>query len=234
MKKSVALAMLLIAVFLVSDRATGGTLVGEAKFVGEVPKAEVLKADKDVHCIEAFESRPSEQLIVSEEKGIKNIVVSVEGVEGAFEPSEESLVLDQVKCIYTPHVLPLLIGTVVLVRNSDPVNHNVRSNAEENEPINWAMPEQDMELPLFLEEPEIVKLTCDIHKWMSAYLVVKENPYFAVTDGKGAFQIAHVPAGTYTVQVWHEKLGVQTQQVKVPETGEVKITFRFSLQKEKE
>ena len=113
---------------------------------------------------------------------------------------------------------------------------------------------QPMTLPLLLEEPEVVKATCDVHSWMGSYIVVKDNPYFAVTgykdakeklissdeyaagNDKGVFTIKDVPAGTYTIQAWHEVLGnpkPMEKKVTVPATGEVKVNFEFSPKKKK-
>ena len=226
--------IIIASVLLTFNSAWAGTIVGSVTFSGDLPKAQTVKADKDQFCMDHFGTQASENLVVDKKcKGIKNIVIYVEGVEGEFEPpeDEEGPTLDQRNCQYHPHVLPVLAGTIVNIHTSDPVNHNVRANAEENEAINWAMPEKDMSLPYEVYDPEVIKFACDIHKWMNAYIVVLENPYFAISNDKGAFKIADVPEGSYKLTAWHEELGTISKDATIPATGEVKMDFSFSPKK---
>jgi hypothetical protein len=80
-------------------------------------------------------------------------------------------------------------------------------------------------------EPEImVRVKCDIHGWMSAYVGVVPHPYFAVTAAGGRFELKNVPPGTYTVEAWHERLGTQTQDVTLGDKGSKELSFTFKAQ----
>jgi hypothetical protein len=88
-------------------------------------------------------------------------------------------------------------------------------------------------LPKTFEYPETIKITCDVHKWMSAWLIVQNNPYYAITDESGRFKLEGVPAGTYTVQAWQESLGKSTQEVTVSAGGEAKADFELTKKKKR-
>jgi plastocyanin len=227
-----------------SSLVLGGTLTGEVTYVGEPPQPAVLKPGTDQFCTQAIKTRYAEDLVVSQAKGIQNVVVSLFRVTGNFGPPKEGPVLDQVNCAYTPHVLAVLAGTTVNIRTSDPTLHNVHSHAKTNEEVNWAMPIKDMTLPYKTTGPEEIHVSCDVHNWMSAYIIVMDNPYFAVTGAKdtagkaipstdfrasktkGSYRIENIPAGTYRVQAWHETLGIARQaDVVVPATGEATLNF---------
>lgn len=110
----------------------------------------------------------------------------------------------------------------------DPVLHNVRSASKKNKAFNIAQPIQGMETSKVLDQPEIgIQLRCDVHFWMVSYLHVLDNPYFVVTGEDGAFVWKGIPAGTYTVEVWHEKLGTQTAQITVGEDDDKVSDFVF-------
>jgi len=227
--------LLIVFILAAHTLLAQGMVVGTVTFDGVANKRQSLKVTKDKHCIASLKGAQAQDLIVgAKTKGIKNVVVSIQGTEAELEPPEENPVIDQSKCRYVPHVTAVVVGTAVDIKNSDPVNHNVRSNPEENDPINYGMPIKDMVIPYEgLEEPEVIKLVCDVHNWMNAYIVVLDTPHFAVTDRAGAFEIANVPAGEDTINAWHETLGEFTQEVTVPVSGEAKVSFKLGLKKKK-
>ena len=136
--------------------------------------------------------------------------------------------LNQVGCTFTPHVVIAPAEGSVYVRNSDATLHNVHTHGEENAPVNRAQPQFLKHLALTLEFPEFVKVTCDVHSWMSSWIVAAPHPYYAVTDAAGAFSLTDVPAGTYSVVVWHERLGETEQSVTVAAGGAATMTAAFS------
>ena len=109
---------------------------------------------------------------------------------------------------------------------SDPTNHNIHTYSFDNDPINVMMtPGQDYIYQF--EEPEMVKAECDLHKWMSAWIVVTDNPYFAISGEDGSFAIPGVPSGKYKLTAWHETLGTMTRKIKVGD-GVTQADFDFS------
>src|SRR2546427_3121714 len=95
-------------------------------------------------------------------------------------------------------------------------------------PFNKAQPKFKKTMPAVFEKPDIVQIKCDVHSWMSGWIVVAGHAYYALTDAAGNFKIAGVPAGAYTLEYWHEKLGKQSKQVTVPATGSVTADLEYA------
>ncbi|OGX37935.1 MAG: hypothetical protein A3D87_06345 [Omnitrophica WOR_2 bacterium RIFCSPHIGHO2_02_FULL_50_17] len=153
-------------------------------------------------------------------------VVYVDQMSGReFSPPAEHALMDQVAKEFVPHVLPVLKGTTVDFRNSDPFKHNVFSPDEAADEFNlgsWGQGEKRSYT--FPKTGEAVML-CDLHPEMEGWIVVLPTPYFAVTDGNGNYAIKDVPAGAYTLKTWHKKLKPAEAQVTVSESGESKADF---------
>ena len=130
--------------------------------------------------------------------------------------SPEAPLLDQVGCRYTPHVLGIVAGQTLTVRNSDSTLHNVKMSSEENDLLNQGQPVRGMQSQILFEEPEMgVTFKCDVHPWMGAWLNVMEHPFFAVSDVQGRFEIMGIPPGTYTLEAWHESKQIAPVQFEV-------------------
>ena len=130
--------------------------------------------------------------------------------------------------MFIPHVAMIPKGSSVELLNSDDVMHNLHSWSMKNTAFNEGVAGHGSISKTF-EFPETIKITCDVHKWMSAWLIVQDNPYYTLTDENGKYKIEGVPAGTYTVQAWQESLGKATQEVTVSAGGEV--TADFAIEK---
>ena len=140
----------------------------------------------------------------------------------------KKVTLDQNGCEYKPHVLAFPAGSTVEILNPDGILHNVHSYSKVNSPFNQAQPKFKKTLEVKVDKPEAVEVKCDVHGWMQGWLVATANPYFAVTDGSGSFKLTDVPAGSYTVEVWHEKLGKSTQKVAVKAKEDAKVSFEVA------
>lgn len=204
----------------------GGAITGTVKFDGDIPPVKVLNVDKDQEVC-GHEQKSSPELIISADtKAIKNVVVSIEGIEKGkkLTMASSNSALDQKDCTFLPHVLVIPTGSTVDILNSDNLMHNTHSYAIKNSPFNEGIT-LGGKLPKKFEFAEIVPIKCDVHKWMSAFIIVKDNPYFTVTDDNGSFKIDNVPPGAYKLQAWQEKLGKQVQDVTVEAGKEVKVDF---------
>jgi hypothetical protein len=127
-------------------------------------------------------------------------------------------------------VLGVQVGQQLTIRNSDPLLHNVRAEAQINEPFDVGTPIQGMEVKrTFATREVMVPFKCNVHSWMNAYVGVLEHPFFAVTDGSGRFTIRDLPPGNYTIEIWHERLGTQTQQVTVAAKDTQDLTFNYKV-----
>ncbi len=156
-----------------------------------------------------------------------DVVVFLEKVEGVFKAAEENPVMDQKDLMFSPHVLPVLVGTTVKFPNSDNVRHSICSPSKAIKINLGAYSPGDVREVVF-DQPGVFVLLCNIHKEMSALIVVLENPYFVITKPDGKFTINNVPSGTYKIKTWHEKLKEKKHDVTVTEGGIVSIDFKLS------
>jgi len=156
----------------------------------------------------------------------KNVVVYIEKMQGEFKPPKEHAVMDQKNMVFLPHVLPVVAGTTVDFLNNDPVLHNVFSPDECADKFNlgtWAAGE--VRGYTYKKAGCESVVLCNVHPEMEGWVMVLQNPYFAKTGKDGAFTIENVPAGTYTLKVWHQKAKGPDKKVTVSKTGEVNVDF---------
>ncbi|HVK17525.1 MAG TPA: carboxypeptidase regulatory-like domain-containing protein [Fimbriiglobus sp.] len=215
----------------VKPAAGTASIVGKVVYNGEPPKRKPINFGPEKKCHEHHSSPPMEEtLVVGADRGIQWTLVRIAGkVAGNYPPSAKPAVLDQKGCVFSPHILPVMTGQEVEIRNSDPVLHNVRLEATLNPPFNRNLPKPGDAMTVKFTAAEVgLKIKCDVHFWMGGYIHVLPHPFFGVTGEDGAFTIDKVPPGTHKLEAWHEKLGKQTQEVTVKD-GEVK-TVEFVFQ----
>ncbi len=231
-RASVRAGALALLLFSGGPAAANGTLSGTVRADRAAPRGAPLPVRKDATV--CGKEAPNESLLVAEDRGVANVLVSIQGITPAAAPAPAAkAVVDQVGCRYTPHVQAVPVGTKLSLVNSDAVLHNVHGVDVGPTPatvFNLAMPFKGQKLPAVLRRPGVVKLRCDAgHDWMSAYIGVYDHPYFAVTDEHGRFSIPDVPPGEHRVQLWHEPIDpkgaplVQTLTVRVND-GKVTTT----------
>lgn len=208
----------------------GGTIVGTVQFGGDIPAIKMLNVDKDEQTC-GHEKKQAEELVVNGgSNGIKNVVVSLVDIAEGKKGEMKTVALDQKECTFNPHVLPVSSGTSVDLLNGDNVMHNLHSWSIKNAAFNEGVSGGGKMTKKF-DIPEVVKITCDVHKWMSAYIVIKANPYFALTDENGHFKIENVPPGTYKIEAWQEKLGKKSSDVTVKSKEETVVDFIHTAKK---
>jgi plastocyanin len=159
----------------------------------------------------------------------ENVVVYLTGgnLEGSFHPSSTYATMNQKDITFVPHVLPILKGTVVDFVNKDRVYHDVFSLSPVKRFDIGRRPTGEA-VPVTFDKAGVVEIFCDIHSYMSAFIVVLSNPYFAKPDSAGFFKIANIPSGSYVVKVWHERLHATDQTVTI--TAGKTITIHAALQ----
>ncbi len=205
----------------------GGIIAGAVRFTGTAQQPEPLEVNKDIEVCGT--SKLNEKLLVSSGGGIKNAVVSIKDMtSGKAMNYPTTAKLGQKDCSYTPRVLIGQVDGSLEVRNDDPLMHNVHSFTFDNPSINRAQPKGSDPITTALELPEIVEIGCDIHGWMTAWLVVAEHPYYVITGEDGSFSLADVPPGTYQVEVWHETLGTSSQTVTVAAGETAVVSFALA------
>jgi hypothetical protein len=215
----------------VVDPATAATIQGMVAFEGTPQATTEIDMSDEPACAETYtEGPPMTEGVVTGNGGLANVFVYVkEGLDGGFGTPSEPVVLDQRGCRYRPHVLGVQSGQTLLIRNSDPLLHNINTQSTVNRGFNISQPQAGMESTREFSRAEVmIPVKCDVHGWMQAYLGVVDHPYYTVSDGGGSFTLASLPPGTYTLEAWHEVFGTITQEVSVGAAETAEITFAFS------
>ncbi|MFN7987679.1 MAG: carboxypeptidase regulatory-like domain-containing protein [Thermoanaerobaculia bacterium] len=192
-------------------------LSGRVTLAGVPPANETVTMTTDPFC---SAQHPGETELpafaVGADGGLANVLLRVtSGVTGTWAPPAEPRQLDQRGCAFSPRVLALMTGQPLDIVSSDATLHNVRAAAKENAAFNLGMPAPGTKYTRTFTKPEIVPFKCDVHPWMRAWVAVVPHPFFAVTGPNGLYEIRGLPAGTYTVEAWHERLPAQTFRVTI-------------------
>ena len=214
------------------DEAKTGTVSGRVTYDGAVPENAPIKLESDPACVSARPEGLKPDAILVSNGGLDNVFVYVKDGLGNyyFDAPTAAVTLDQKGCTYSPHVFGVRTGQPVDIVNSDATLHNVSAEAHANQGFNLGQPIQGQKNTKVFTAPEVmVHLKCNVHSWMSAYIGVLSHPYFAVTSSGGAFELKDLPAGTYTIEAWHEKLGTQTQSVTLGDKETKTINFAFKV-----
>jgi plastocyanin len=206
-------ALLVPSTLAQESRAEWGTLKGRFVFGGTAPTAAELKADKDVEVC-GKHKLVAEELVVGADRGIANVVVYVRDKDVKVNPDlaaaakAHSPVLDNKDCRFEPHVVFVQTGQKFVVKNSDTIGHNSNIATVKNPPSNNLIPAGGEATMTFSGDEAIpAQVTCNIHPWMKGWVLVRPNPYAAVSKEDGTFEIPDLPAGEVELQFWHEKAG---------------------------
>lgn len=214
------------------DSADAGSIRGTVTYAGKRPARQKIDMSEEPACVEAHHGPAyDESLVVGPHDGLAHVFIYVKhGLEGKqFAVPNTPVTIDQSGCWFRPRVLGIQVNQILKVINSDPVTHNIHPMAEINRDWNHSQEAGDAPINRKFIKPEVmIKVKCNIHSWMHAYIGVVGNPYFAVTKADGSFTIPNLPAGTYTLGIWQEKLGSQEQQVTVDpqKTSVIHIKFK--------
>ena len=209
------------------DPATVATINGTVKFEGSAPKPAKIDMSQDPGC---KGSNQAESLVV-DNGDLANVFVYVKDGLGnrSFDVPKDPVELDQKGCQYHPHVLGVMAGQTVDIKNDDPTTHNIHPTPKDNREWNESQPPSSPDLQkTFAREEIMLPVKCNQHPWMKMYINVVKNPFFAVTDKSGKYEIKGLPPGDYTIAFVQEKLGEQDQKVTVApkETKTVDQSFK--------
>jgi hypothetical protein len=211
-----------------ASKATA-TVTGKATFDGTKPTLAKLPLTPECQQLHAGKPVVEEWAKVNDDGTLQDVLVYVkEGAEKwTYQTPTDPILLDQVGCHYVPHVVAMMPNQPLKIRNSDPFLHNIHPQPANNPAFNMGQPVKGMENEKTFSNAEIaIPVKCDVHRWMSSYIAVVGNPFYAVTGSDGSFNVK-LPAGTYTLEAWHEKFGAQTQQVTVTDGESKDVTFTF-------
>jgi plastocyanin len=214
------------------EDANAGSISGKVSLTGDAPVMKTIDMSATPACAKEHPTpQKSEEVVVNGNHTLKYVFVWVKsGVPERTWPTPKTpAVLDQIGCMYEPHVIGVMVNQDVKYGNSDPTNHNIhplpRLNAEWNES---EAPKASDVVKHFTKQEVMVPVKCNIHPWMRAYIGVVSHPFFAVTDDSGTFKIKGLPPGQYTLEAWHERFGRKEVQVTVGPKEEKTVDFEFS------
>jgi plastocyanin len=198
------------------------TVTGQALFDGKVPEAKPLTIAVDAAkgcCADDEKVNPTDMsLLIHKDGGLANVVLEITIKGQKPKVNEKPIVLDQSKCRFDPHVIVIPVGGEVSYLNSDTVSHNIHSFATKNEGVNKTVA-GGKDMKQTFGKAETIKVKCDLHTWMTSYIVVSDATFTAISDAEGNFSFEGVPAGTHKVEYWHETLGKGKGEVVVNADG---------------
>jgi plastocyanin len=213
------------------DPATAASITGTVTFQGKPPALRPIDMSASAACVKANPTPVLPQDVVTGPNGgLANVVVYVKSGLGHYRyPAPQTpVVLDQKNCMYTPHVLAVMVGQPFSVANNDPTMHNVHVMARHNRQWSSSQPVGSAPLKSTFERPEFaIPVLCNIHPWMRAYVFAFNQPYFAVTGTSGTFAIKDLPPGTYTIEAWHEPNQTLDETVTLAPKESKTMTFTF-------
>lgn len=213
------------------DAATAGTITGRVEFAGKKPPRKTVAMESDPQCAKLHSSAVADEVLAVNSNGtLANVFVYIkQGLEDKkFASPADPVVIDQKGCWFGPRVLGVQVGQTLKVTNSDPVTHNIHPLAQVNREWNQSQEPGAEALTRKFSQPEVmIRVKCNIHGWMHAWVGVVAHPYFAVTGADGTFQLRNVPPGNYTIETWQEELGKQEQQITLAPSGKSELIFKY-------
>jgi plastocyanin len=212
--------------------ANAGTITGKVAYTGAAPKLAKIKMDAEPACAAKHSTPPMTQDVVLNGNGtLRYAIVYVKSglPAGDYPVPSTPAILDQDGCEYRPHVLAVMAGQEIQIKNSDDTTHNIHPLPTQNREWNKSQPAGAEPLrEAFAREEIAIPVKCNVHPWMKAYVGVFKHPFFAISGEDGSFTIPNVPPGEYTIEVWQEKLGVQEQKVTVGPTETKQVDFSYA------
>ena len=208
-------------------------ITGTVSFEGEAPEPAQIDMSAVKECAAQHPDGAFDESIVVADGKLANVVVAVKGDNLQGPPPKDPAVLDQKGCQYTPHVIAVMVGQPLLVKNSDNFLHNVHALSIDNPAFNFGQPTKDPNGRKVepMKTAERFKIKCDVHPWMGAFVAVHEHPFFGVSKEDGTFTIpGNLPDGEHTLVAWHEKLGEKEIKVMVSGGKAEGADFSFAAQ----
>jgi plastocyanin len=228
--------LLAVAALSVASTVTAANVTGIVTLKGTPPAEKpITPLKEDAQCGKLHSDTPTTRFyVVGANNALADVIVSIQEMSGkSTGASAQPAVLDQRNCLYVPQILAVQTGQKLVVKNSDPVMHNVHAQpapSSGNKEDNKVQMAKSPDLSFTFDKPEeFLKFKCDVHPWMFAWISVFDHPYFAVSDKDGNFKIANVPPGKYKIKANHRKGGEVIQDIEVKDGADTKVEFAINV-----
>lgn len=212
------------------DAATAGEIHVQVGFDGTAPPPKLINMSSTPVCANMHPDPVYEQPVQVKNGRLANVVVYIKSGFGdrAFAFPTKPVTIDQRGCLYKPRIAAVMVGQPLQFHNSDPEAHNVHGRPDVVRSWNFLMSRPNSTRTLYFDKPEIgIRVGCDVHPWMNAYVSVIDNPYFGITGEDGTVTLKNVPPGEYTIATWHETLGTKSQQVSLAPRGTTDLRLTY-------
>ena len=218
-----------LALLALPALCVAGAINGKVVLAGTPPPPRKLDVTIDQYACGT--SKDADDLVVSPRREIANAVVWIENPPAGakWAADAEKPAIDQRGCAFVPRVVVVPAGGTVDFLNNDRLLHNIHATPKLNVAFNRTQP-KDRTIPITFQKAEIVRIDCDLHAWMRAWVVVGDHPYYRVTPADGAFTFDNLPPGKYRLQIWHERVGTVSKEVSVAEKGSTPLSVELKLQ----
>jgi plastocyanin len=225
-RNSKYLVLFLAGLLCAPGTGIAGAIRGKVVFGGNAPPSKKVEVTIDQYVCGA--EKEAGDLLVSPQKEVRNAVVWLENPppNAAWPAAAKKVEVDQKACVFIPRVAIVPAGGTVDFLNSDRLLHNVHAAPKFNSSFNRTQP-KSRTVPITFTKPEIVRVTCELHSWMTAWVVVAAHPFYAVTGADGQFAFDNVPPGQYKLHIWHERLGTVPASVTVSDQQPGRITVEM-------
>jgi plastocyanin len=211
------------------DPNTVASVNGTVKLDGTAPKPGKIDMSQDPAC----KGTNTAETVVVDNGSLANVFVYVKDGLGnrTFDTPKEAATIDQQGCKYHPHVLGVMAGQNIAIKNDDMTTHNIHPTPADNREWNESQPPQSAPLEKsFAREEILLPVKCNQHPWMKMYINVMKSPFYAVTGPDGKYEIKGLPPGDYTLAFVHEKLGTQEQKVTLASKESKTLDTSFKAQ----
>lgn len=207
------------------------SITGVVMFLGDAPANPTIDMDEEPDCAEKHTGAITDPVYVVNDGRLGNVFVRITGglPGGPYPTPAATARINQNGCLYEPRVMGIMVGQDFDIVNGDPVLHNIKAVPTTNRGFNISQPREGMTTTRSFGSQEVmVPFECNVHGWMRAYVGVVEHPYFATSGSDGTFTISGLPAGTYTLEAWHETLGTRIAEVTVAADGSASVEFTYA------
>jgi hypothetical protein len=212
-----------------ANQSPVGRIAGRVSVIGAVEKPKPLPVFKSRSFCGA--SVPNETLLVTADGRLRNAAVILRSPAAVAAAQPKTVVLDNQRCAFTPHVQIAPLGSELLLKNSDPILHTVHARMGQETLFNIGLPKWRQVIKR-LDRIGVIRIDCDVlHTWMSAVIIVTDSPYSFISNERGEFFFDGLSAGVYEIDIWHERLGRQTQRLAVRDQGTTDVEVFFALEK---